>query len=298
MRSIPLLLLVLLAACGNDPTLVVVNRLAPGNGGAATQSGPHFDIVIRMESDATGFNPEDLMRVLVDGVNRTDEVVIGGLYALLRLDPPPIGQRFVELFARTGPVLDTFTWTVAAFAGTTITGVAPQSARTGTEVTISGTGFLGGVVRVFFGGIEGTVDAGATTDGSITATVPAGALPGLVFVLIGEDAAQGTVEFQPLDDMDVPVPPPAGVHIFALLPGNGAPETLVEIYGVNFDNFAIPTFNGRRASRVFGIELLDFPLIGVVTRAFAVVHTDTPPGATAGLTQGNTDSNELPFTVN
>ena len=239
------------------------------------------------------------MRVLVDGVNRTDEVVMGGLYALLRLDPPPIGQRFVELFARTGPVLDTFTWTVAAFAGPTVTGVAPESARIGTDVTILGSGFFGGVVRVFFGGIEGAVDAGATTDESITATVPAGALPGLIFVLIGGTAAQGTVAFQPLDDMDAPVPPPTQVHIFALLPGNGTPETLVEIYGINFDDSAIPNINGKKTSRVFGIELLNFPLIGVVTKAFAVVHPDTPPGAaTAKLAQSRTDSNELPFTVN
>ncbi|MFQ5845850.1 MAG: IPT/TIG domain-containing protein, partial [Planctomycetota bacterium] len=216
MRSaLALLLLLPLAACGDGGSIVVVVGLAQGGGGAGVSDRPELDIVMVMESDSTGFNPADLMRVVVNGVDRTGGVVLGGNFAVLRIDPapPPLTPQFVELFRRTGPRLDSFTWTTTPYTGPTLASVSPASAPVGTQVTLTGAGFDAAPRRVFFGSREGTVDAFTPT--SITATVPPDALPGLVYVLVGPDAAEGLVDFQPLDAAGVPVPFPAGPHIFA-----------------------------------------------------------------------------------
>ena len=297
-------LLALLAAACSSPTLVVAARLAPGGGtggggGAANVSGDTLDILVLMESDATDFNPGDLIRLLVNGVDRTEDVVLGGHYGLLRLDPSPIGAvQFVELFRRTGPVLDTFTFNpVALGAGPTLANVVPDQARVGEQVVLSGSGFDGGPVRVFLGGIEATVVAFDPT--SVTVTVPAGAIPGLAYVLVGAEAAQGVVPFRPLDAAGQPVPAPtSGMRLFAAFPGRGRIETVVEIWGLNLDDRALPRFNDRFSSRIFPPETVTLPLIGDVERSFAVVGIHTMPGTGfLRLDLGRNVSNELPFTV-
>jgi len=302
----PLLLCALglvLAACGSNTSVLVLDRLAPGggvagDGGAATSFRPQLDILLRMESDSTGFQPPDLMRILVNGVDRTDEVVMGGNYALLRLDPAPVGTaQFVEAFRRRGPVIDTFTWTVQAFAGPTLLSVNPQQAGEGAAVVLSGTGFDAGTLRVFFGGVEGAVTASTAT--TITATVPAGALPGPLFVLVGDRAAEGLVGFLPLDGGGQPVVAPADRPlVFLVAPARGGIETPVKFFGLNFDDLAFPEFNGRISSRVFGVETVNLPPAGEILSGFAVVSTETLPGAgTFLITRQSQDSNALPFTV-
>jgi len=302
MRFFGVLLLAAMTACSDATTLVVANRLAvageAGNGGAGDVARPDLDILVRMEDDATDFNPGDLLRVLVNGVDRADEIVLGGNYALLRISPAPVGTaQFVELFRRTGPILDTFTFNPVPFAGPRLDSVTPNEAREGQQVTIAGSGFSAGALRVFFGGVEGTVDA--STDSSITATVPVGALPGLVFVLVGADAAEGVLGFQPLDAADQPVPlPETDPFLFAVMPGRGPVETPVRFYGKNFENTALPRFNGRFSSRAFGIETIDVAPVGEILAGFAVVFPGTDPGPGAFLVQDlGVDSNELPFTV-
>lgn len=300
------LLLVLLGglACG-DNTLVVVNRLAPGGGvagnGDTFPSGAfEFVVLVKIESDATEFNPGDLMRLLVDGVDRTDEVVIGGEYALLPLEPrPPNGTPLmVELFRRTGPVLDTATLVPVAFAGPTLDSVAPDRAQAGAQVTITGTGFDAGPVRVFFGGIEGTVDASDAT--TITATVPDGARPGLVYVQIDGEAAEGLVGFQPLDVVGDPIPfaDDDTPQLFGAFPSSGGVETPVRIYGINFTDDALPRFLERFSTRVFDIRPFDLPGVGEILCARAVVFVGTPAGDGAvSLREFGRNSNELPFRV-
>jgi hypothetical protein len=301
MKRIFSLLLAVLAACG-DAELVVVDRLAPGGGlggggGMGDYAGPTLDILVHLEHDATDFDPDDLMRLLVNGVDRTLELQIGGEYALLRLDPPPVGvPQFVELYRRTGPVLDTFTYNAVPFLGPTLSGVAPDQAMAGESVVLTGTGLSGGPVRVFFGGVEGTVED--VTDTAVTATVPAAALPGFAWVLVGADAAEGRVEFQPLDGVGAPVPFPDQLQIFAAFPGRGGIETLVEVWGVNFDDETVPRFNDEYAARVFGVETVTLPLVGDVVKVFAVVGVETSPGfGYVRLERGNDRSNDLPFTV-
>ncbi len=300
MKRLPLLALLpllLFGACSRSATLVIVQRLAPGGGGAGTSDRARFDVVVRLEADATGFNAPDLMRLFVDDVDRTADVRLGGLYGILHLDPPPVGLHTVELYTRTGPLLvDSFTWTVVPYAGPTLASVAPASARAGADVELAGTGFGAGALRVFFGGVEGAVVA--STDTAITATVPAGASPGLVWVLVGDAAAEGLVEFQPLDASDAPVPMPTTLRLFAAFPGRSGTEVPVRIYGVNFGDTTVPFFNDRDCVRVLLPEVVSLPLVGDIVAGFAVPLPETPSGAgTLLLRRFGSESNALPFTI-
>ncbi|MHC4223380.1 MAG: IPT/TIG domain-containing protein [Planctomycetota bacterium] len=291
-----IVLLVLLSTCTRSKVLVVATGLVEGGGGAGTNSLPTLDILVTMENDATGFNPGDLMTVNFDSEDRTGEIVMGGLYALLRLDPPPALPGRVELYRHFEPLLDSFTWDSVPYTGPTISAVTPNEAQVGTQVSISGSGFSAGVLRVFFGGIEGTVDS--STDVSISATVPADAVPGLVMVLVDDFSAYGVVGFQPLDAMGQPVEPPVSFHLFSCFPSSAPVQTAVQIWGVNFTVSSVPYFNDASSSRVFGIEIIDVPPIGEILTGFAVAVPKVPTGAgTLRLEQSGAVTNELPINV-
>ena len=242
------------------------------------------------------------MRVEVNGVYMTSDVVMGGLYAVLSLDAAPIlnTPQLVNLFKRTGELHDSFTYTPLAYTGPTLTSVAPTEGAVGTLVTITGTGFLGGPARVFFGGIESPA-AGVTVmdDSSIEAAVPSGAGRGLVYVLIGAEAAEGLVGFQPLDAFGFPVLfPEFDPVVHAAFPAHGVVDTPVRIYGVNIDVFTFPLFNDTFSTNLFGIEPLTVPLIGEIVCTWGVVLETTDPGAGTLLVDLlGLVSNELPFTV-
>ena len=302
-RLLLLLPLLAMVACGSVD-IVVANRLAPGggeagDGGSGSAIGPTLDIAVRIEQDATDFNPGDLLQLFVNGADRTDEVVIGGNYAVLRIDPAPVGNQFVELFRRTGPVLDTFTYIPQPFAGPTLTGVNPASAMAGAQVTISGTGFAGGALRVFFGGIEGTVDA--SDDSSITATVPSGARTGLVFVLVDAEAARGVIGFQLLDGTgaDVPITIDERFPEFhGVMPGHGVVETVIRVYGTNLDEFVRLEFDGIPIERLFDVQDVDLGGIAGVHSALCVIDPVRDTGAQELiLDRVVEDSNPLPFTI-
>jgi hypothetical protein len=303
MRTLLLVLLVsLLAACDGGRTLVVIERFAPGNlqrgdGGTGEYARPQLDILVKLEADASEFEPEDLMRVRVNGVDRTADILIGGEYALIRIDPAPVGTpQFTELLRNFGDdVHDTFTWVALPYTGPTLTSVDPQETQVGDMVAITGTGFSAAPVRVFFGGVEGTVDS--SDDTSIVATVPAGALPGLVWVLVGSEAAEGVVGFQPLDDQGVAVPLPTRTTLFAAFPASGGIETPVKFYGVDFSIDGRPHFNDRSATRLFGIEVVNVPPIGDILRGFGVVFEGTRTEAGDVRLIDDDQSNRLPFTV-
>jgi hypothetical protein len=292
-RWLPGLLLPLLAACGEKHLLIP--ELVPGGGGTGTQSGPDFDVLVKFTADATGFNAADFMRILVDGVDRTGEIEVGGEWGLLRISPSPLGTRFVEIARRTGSITDSFTWNLLPYSGPTLVSVAPAAARILTQVTILGTGFDQGPLRVFFGGVEGTVDASTPT--SLTATVPADALPGVVWVLVGADAADGVAEFQPLDLSDQLVPASTEPRIFAVVNARAARETAVKIWGSGFDDEAIPSFLDADSTRVFNVVVTPASFGELIT-AYAVVDDETATGAGFfRLRTDDGDSNELPFTV-
>ena len=294
------LLLALPAGCTGNPVFVTPTGLGQGGGGNGVSSAPTLDIVIVMGAPSTGFNPENMLRVMINGVERTDEVLLGGSFGVLPMDPAPApgNPQFVELFRRAEPpLLDSFTWTTQTYMGPTIASVAPDTAEVGMDVTITGAGLDTATARVFFGGAEGTVTGVAGT--SLTATVPADAIPGLVYVLIGSDAAEGIVEFQPLDSMQMPIPTPtSGRTIFAAFPARGPTRTALRIYGLGFGNATETIFNGQVASTVINTTTQTMPLTGDMLNAFAVVGRSSPLGAgTWSLQDDSGVSNSLPFTV-
>jgi hypothetical protein len=299
-RSLLLALLVA-AACGADLDFVRVQRLAvaggPGGGQTVVSAGPALHMTVRIASDATDFNPVDIMRFLVNGVDRTADMTIGGDYAVLTVDPPPVGvQQVVELYTRTGTMpLDTAAYEAMPFTGPTLQAVMPDSAAAGAQVMIFGTGLDAAPARVFFGGVEGAVDAATAT--TITATVPDAAEPGLVLVLVGADSAVGLVAFQPLDALGQPVPRSTRTRLHYAAPARGGIETVVTVGGFNFTEDALPRFNLRYSSRVFNVLTLDLAPVGEVTTAFAVVLPFTDPGAGTLQLRENGDSNTIPFTV-
>lgn len=290
------LLLLLGTGCRESLDVVIPKRLAPGGGGTDLNSLPQLDIVVRMTSDSTGFNVFDLMQLIVNDTERVfdDTMVVGGEWAVYTIPDPGADTFAVTLNRRVGDFIDDFDWATEPYTGPTITGVAPNTAQVDTQVTISGTGFDGGPLRVFFGGVEGTVDS--FNANTITATVPTDALPGLVFVLIGEDAAHGIVGFQPQDADGVDVPVPEQIQISQLFPGSGPQEAVIRVYGYNFSNNAVSRYDGSSSSRILNVQTIDVEPIGEIRVAFAIPYDYTSDDATQfTLEENSTTSNMLPY---
>ena len=302
MRILLLLAPLLVAVGCRNEVLVIPTRLAPGGGGAGaggqgTVSGPQLDIVVRMREDSTAFHPYDLMQIVVNGTDLARDSVMAGFYAVLSIAPAPAGtMQFVELRRRIGePLLDTYTFDVVPYTGPTIASVTPNQARENTQVTIAGTGFTTGGMRIFFGGVAGTIDASTAT--SITATVPVGALPGLVYVLVGTNAAEGVVGFQPLDAQDMPVPIPTTVTLSAAFPATGMYESAITLYAYGMTIAASTAFNNL-GQRIVGVTTINVDPIGDIVTGFGVVPIGAQqvPG-TVRVDEPGVASNELPFVV-
>jgi hypothetical protein len=302
MRLLLLLAPLLVAVGCSNEVLVLPTRLAPGGGawgasGQGTVSEPRLNIVVRMREDATGFNPQDLMQIVVDGTDLATDAVMAGYYAIVSIEPAPVGtMQYVELRRRIGePLLDAYTYDVVAYSGPTLASVTPNQAREGAQVGIAGTGFDGGSLRVFFGGVEGAIVA--STDTSITATVPTGALPGLVYVLVGTQAAEGVVGFQPLDASDVAIPAPTTVTLSAAFPASGVSETAVTLYALNMTVESYSVFGGV-GERAVGVTTIHVDPIGDIATGFGIVGLTAESGAgTVRVEEAGVPSNELPFVV-
>jgi len=299
--SLPLLLALLLPltiGCRESLDLVLPERLAEGGGGTGVSSQPQLDIVVRMARDSTGFNVFDLMQLVVNDENRVfdETMVIGGDWAVYTIPDPGNDSFAVTLNRRLGNFIDDFDWVTVPYSGPTISAVAPDTAQVLTQVVISGTGFDGGPLRVFFGGIEGVVDS--STASSITATVPESALPGLVWVLIGTASADGIVGFQPLDAEDVAIPAPTTTQLSQLFPGAGPTESVIRVYGYNLTVADLSRYDGEWGSRILNVTTIEVSPIGEIRVAFAIPFDGTPAGDvdftidTAGVI-----SNTLPYTI-
>jgi len=296
-----LLALLLLPACSAELDFVRPVRLAvngePAAGQTVMSDAPSLQITVKMQSDATEFVATTVLLLMVNGVDRTPEMSIGGDYATLTIEPPPVGvPQSVELFKRdgTGP-LDTATYEAMPYTGPTLLSVTPDTAQAGEQVTIDGTGFGAGALRVFFGGVEGAVDA--STDTTITATVPLGAVPGLLCVIVGTDSAVGMVPFLPVDGTGAPLPTPGDTLLFYAAPTRGPVETVVTVAGLDISEDGVLRFDNSNSSRLYNIQTVNFPLIGDVIVAYGVVATYWDPGSGTLQVREDGDSNGLPFTV-
>jgi hypothetical protein len=300
-RTSLLLALLLLPACSPEYDFVRPERFAVagerGDGQVVVSDGPALQIAVKMASDSLDFDPTTVLRLVVNGVDRTIDMTIGGEYAVLTLDPPPVGvPQVAEVYLQTGgDVLDTATYEALPYAGPTLASVTPDTAPEGATVTINGSGFAAGALRVFFGGVEGAVVS--STDTTITATVPTDAVPGLLHVAVGPDAAVGLVPFLPVDGTGAPLPQPTDTQLFYVAPSRGPVETVCTVAGILISEDGIPRINDRKGTRVFNIRTVNFPLIGDVIVCYAVVDPYTDPGTDIFELLDDGESNELPFTV-
>jgi hypothetical protein len=163
----------------------------------------------------------------------------------------------------TGPI----TATSAAGTGTSgtnffyftpvITNFIPSNAPPGTVVTINGQNFLGASAVLFANGQNANFNVISNT--LLTATVPAAARTGRIFVIAPAGAGQSSNNFL--------VPPTLG----GFSPTNGPVGTVVNIRGTNLFNVSAVTFNG-------------VPATGLVTNnAGTNVTATVAPGTTTGF---------------
>ncbi|MHC4941022.1 MAG: IPT/TIG domain-containing protein [Planctomycetota bacterium] len=292
-----LVLLTLLAGCRESLDVVLPNSLAVGDGQTEVIARPQLDIVVAMSGDSTGFNTFDLMQFFVNGANEVDGMVIGGNWAVFTVPAPGNDTFDLRLTRRTGSFVDEGTIVTQPYAGPLLDSVAPDTTRIGTTVTITGSGFAAGTPRVFFGGIESaTVTPGSDT--ALTAVVPDEALPGLVWVLIDSQAAEGLVGFQPLDAMDQPIEPPDNRHIDALFPATGRTEAVIRVYGRNYDNSFFARWDNQNSQRVLNVQTITVDPIGEMLVCFAIPGRNVPAGdRDFTLRKDSTSTNILPFVV-
>jgi hypothetical protein len=138
-----------------------------------------------------------------------------------------------------------------------ITNFIPSNAPPGTLVTIYGQNFLGASTVLFANGQSANFTV--TSNTLLTATVPAAARTGRIFVIAPAGAGQSSNEFL--------VPPTIG----GFTPTNGPVGTVVNIRGTNLFNVSAVTFNG-------------VPATGLVTNnAGTNVTATVAPGTTTGF---------------
>jgi IPT/TIG domain len=120
----------------------------------------------------------------------------------------------------------------------TISNFTPTSGPTGTEVTITGTNFLG-VTAVSFNNVNASsFTVNSATE--LTAQVPAGATTGRIRVASGQGTATSATDFI----ITVPQTP----TITNFTPASGSVGTLVTITGTNFTGASAVNFNNNAAS--------------------------------------------------
>jgi hypothetical protein len=289
-------LLVGTIGCRDRAIFVLPEGLAVGDDSTSMSDRPQLDIVVRMMENSDNFNAFDLMQLVVNGTDEATSMVIGGRWAVYTIPAPGNANFEVDLNRRLGENIDRGSFVTAPYSGPTLTSVSPDTAMVGTTVTLTGTGFDSGVARVFFGGVEGTVDS--TTATQIVATVPEGAIPGIVWVILDADAAEGIIGFQPLDLAGEPVPISTTKRIDAIFPARGKRETVIRVYGHVFDRNHSAFFNGATPDQVLNVQTITVSPIGDVLTCFALPNLNTAGGAVNfKLERDRIATNILPFVV-
>jgi uncharacterized repeat protein (TIGR01451 family) len=166
--------------------------------------------------------------------------------------------------------------------GQVITHFEPPFGSTGEQVIISGTGFAAGNLEVRFGGPSGAVDttARATSDMTIFAKVPSGAVTGPIHLKVG------TKTYTTLEDFLVLG---RGPFLTGFAPAYGAVNDTVIIYGWHLTNTTAVKFGGKAATSI------------MPNAAGSQITTRVPSGATNGpitvTTIYGTSNTPAPFTV-
>src|SRR5882724_4288221 len=120
-----------------------------------------------------------------------------------------------------------FTTSSNFYAPPSIRGYSPITGRTGTNVIVTGTNFLG-ALSVQFGGVFAT-DFNVLSNGAIRVSVPTNAVTGIIRV----GAPAGSAQTAGSNFIVLPT-------VFSFSPAFGSPGTNVLITGANFTNVSTP----------------------------------------------------------
>ncbi|HJV49789.1 MAG TPA: S8 family serine peptidase, partial [Geothrix sp.] len=167
----------------------------------------------------------------------------------------PVGATTGRVSVTTPGGIGSTSTSFTVIPAPTVTGLSPSSGPVGTLVTLTGTGFSD-ASAVTFNGTAATFTL--VSDGSITATVPAGATTGRVSVTTPGGTGSTSTSF-------TVIPAPT---VIALGPTTGPVGTLVTLTGAGFSGATAVTFNGTPAS---------FTVISDVS-----ITATVPAGATTG----------------
>ncbi|WP_338868383.1 IPT/TIG domain-containing protein [Myxococcus stipitatus] len=218
----------------------------------------------------TGFSPKSgavgtVVTITGSGFVGTPSVQIGNAYASVIAVTPTQLTAIVPPGAETGPVqvyagqwLDsTEHFTVLGGGVPTLTRFSPTSGDVGTQVTMDGSYFTG-VSRVEFNGVPAT-SISLTSDGRLSASVPAGAATGPIRVI---NSAGAVTSASPFTVLSAP-------RVTGFTPARGPLGTTVTLTGTGFTQVRGARFESN-AEATFMV-LSDTELTVIV-----------PPGASTG----------------
>ncbi|MES2388879.1 MAG: IPT/TIG domain-containing protein [Bacteroidota bacterium] len=240
-------------------TFVVVNPIdiysfSPASGPVGTVvtiKGQGFTSQPAVRSVLFGNTPATVYTIVND-TTIIATVPVGAISGIISVISPRYAATGSSSYVVTVPVLS-------------ITNFSPQSGPVGTQVTIHGTNFLA-VFTVVFGG---PTQAAFTkvNDTTIIATVPTGAITGLITVVItGTNFVQTTSSFTVTSGLPT---------ISSFTPSSGPPGTVVTVSGTNFIGVTNVLLNNANIST--------YTVNSPTSISFTV-----PVGATTGLIKVNT----------
>src|SRR6266404_5601192 len=207
------------------------------NGGMAASSLQDF-VVIGPGPYVSGFTPTkggEGANVTFSGAHlfSVNTVSFNGKSGVIQ---PPTGDTTLVVTTPTGvlsgPITlvnpnGSFTTSSNFFAPPSIRGYSPVSGRTGTNVVVTGTNFLG-ALSVQFGGVFAT-DFNVLSNGAIRVSVPTNAVTGIIRV----GAPAGSAQTAGSNFIVLPT-------VFDFSPAFGSPGTNVVVTGANFTNATTP----------------------------------------------------------
>ncbi|MES2388431.1 MAG: IPT/TIG domain-containing protein, partial [Bacteroidota bacterium] len=178
----------------------------------------------------SGANLAGVSTVLFNGVSATFTVLNAG--TISATVPAGSGTGIISVFSTAGSANSGSSFTV--LAPPNLVSFSPMSGPTGTLITISGTNFTG-LTSVSVSGISAVFNI--VSDNLVTATVPAGAVTGILRVTGPAGTSVGPAVFT------VTAPP----VISSFTPVQGPTGTRVTIIGANFGNVSAVMFGQEPA---------------------------------------------------
>jgi hypothetical protein len=214
-----------------SPLPGLVGAAAPTVSGFSPTVGP-----VGATIAVSGTNFVDVVQVTFAG---TPAVwALYGSTSLTAVVPAGATTGKIGVTTAAGSAQSTDSFVVEVVGPPTISGFAPTSGRTGTDVTITGTNLLA-ATAVRFGGTSAAFSVGSST--SITATVPGGASTGPISVTTPTGTADSTGSFTLLAPSITSVSPSGGkVGAAVLIQGAGfLGATNVSFGGVSQTGFTV-----------------------------------------------------------